>query len=1316
MAFPPPFATLLAPGTVVAGRFTVRQQAGRGGMGVVYQAQDAVSGRTVALKLLHTSTNSEVTQRFTREAEVLSRLRHPGIVSYVAHGLAHEGQPFLAMEWLEGEDLGRRLSRQPLPLSDTLLLVRRCADALSAAHSQDIVHRDIKPSNLFLRGGRVEDVVLLDFGLARIAATSLPPLTASMAVLGTPGYMAPEQASSQQDISAAADIFSLGCVLYECLTGQAPFRAPHMAAVLAKILFADPPPLHTVRPELPASLQALLTRMLAKPPEQRLADAHHLKRALEELETLQELPPPSVSLRPTPVAITDTEQQLVSVLLATSGTISGEEPTLSMIEPDQLRATLEPLLQELKTRGAKASILADGSLLATFLLERGAATDQAALAAICALYVKERWPDSAVVLTTGLSLRDKPVPVGEVMDRTGELLRRMERQASAKFQVLLDETTAGLLGPRFELDKARSGTFLLKAEHLRVDESRPLLGRPTPCVGREQELSLLEMAFLSCVEDSAARALLVTAPAGTGKSRLRHEFLRRLERRAQPPRVLLGRADPMNANSAYGLLGHALRQLCGVVDGEPLETRREKLTGRLGQHLPPDQAGDTVVFLGELCGIPFPLEQSPKLRAAREDPHAMSLQVTRALVTLLRAELTQGPVLLVLEDLHWSDVPSVRLVDEVLRELNESPLLVLALARPEARELFPRLWARHLQEVQLRGLSHKASTRLVHEVLGSQLSPQVVSRLVEQAAGNALFLEELIRGVAEGHGEETPGTVLAMLQSRLQRLEPGARRVLLAGSVFGRSFWAGGVQALLNDQLSAEELESRLSQVTEMEVVELQQGSRFPAERQYRFRHALVRDAAYSLVPSSLQSVGHRQAGTWLEQAGEQDPLVLAEHYQLGQDKKKASYFFVRAGEQLYEREDLPGAQRCLEAALACDPKDDSLIMTQALDAAVSFWRQDFQRSYTVGRQVRGSLRPGSAAWGRVMGGQMLIGAQSGLHEDVATLGPIFLSAFPDLEAMPIYIEAACFLACMNTWCGLRPQAAAVLARMNEVTRPVPRLDGISQGWLDCASGYFDYFLDARPWRCNTWARTGTQAFLEVSSDRNQTATRTLMGLTLTALGDVKTAIDITHQGLAGALRAGQAYAITYTQMHLALVLVCSTDPAHHEEARKLALDTLETEKVNVLHLGIAHLTLAKVAALQGQWAEGEARARKACEVLGLFRPYKLIARTTLSSVLLAQHRAAEARAQAEQGVRDLEQMGPPGATAVGMRLALVEACFAQGDHSTGDAALRQALECVHLRASDIPEAAARERFLTHVPENVRVRELARQRWGSDAP
>jgi len=1289
-------------------------------MGLVYEARDTESGRTVALKLMHATLDSEPARRFTREAQVLSGLRHPGIVSYVAHGVTEDGQPFLAMEWLEGEDLQRRLARQALAFSEVLLLLRRVSEVLAVAHAQGIIHRDIKPSNLFLCGGKVEELKLLDFGLARVVATS-QPLTGSRIVLGTPGYMAPEQASSQEDITPSADIFSLGCVLYECLAGQSPFHAPHLAAILAKILYAEPVPLRVLRPALPVTLERLVERMLAKNPGQRIVDGQHLLQALGELGAFQGPPPPPPKMALQPVGEHEAELHLVSVLMAAPELPSKEAltPPLGPQEVARLSQRLEPLLQQLRARGAKASLLADHSLLATFRLEQGTATDQAALAGHCALFVKERWPEGMVVLTTGLSLRGKPQPVGEVMDRAGELLRQMESQRiPTSSYVAVDETTSGLLEPQFEFERATPGTFLLLREHLDADASRPLLGRPTPCVGREQELTMLEAALVSCVEDSAARAVLVTAPAGTGKSRLRHEFIRRLERRGPRPPALFGRADPMMAGSAYSLLGNAVRRLCGIADGEPLETRRGKLSRRVCRYLLPEQMKDTAEFLGELCGVPFAIEDSPKLRAAREDPPLMRQQVLRAMVSFLRAELAQGPVLVLLEDLHWADTPSVRLVDELLGALTDCPLMVLALARPEVKELFPRLWTRWLQEVPLRGLSQKASSRLVHEVLGPGVSPAVVTRLVEQAAGNALFLEELIRGVADGQGEKTPGTVLAMLQSRLQRLEAGLRRVLMAGAIFGRVFSRGGVQALVEGEMSAEDLEQHLQQLTELEVVECHLNSRAPEKTEYRFRHALVRDAAYSLVPGSLKLLGHRRAGTWLEQAGEQDPLVLAEHYQLGEDSQKAAWFFTRATERLVERQDLPGAQRCLKLALKCEPKGTLLTELRAFEMVLLFYAEDFEHAYEVGRRVRPELPQGSKVWEQVMGALILVTAQSGRLADLMFLRQLFLAPLPKPDAVPAFTQAANFLVYIHSVCGQPAEAATALERMDQVCLGAEKPDGYTLGWLYCAHGFFDHFHQARPWRTWSWAEQGTRAFLDVSSEANRTATQTLGGLALAALGQLPEALDMMHEGLEHAQRSRMAYPTKYAQMHLALVLGSSPKPEHHEEARQLALHAVQTEKANVMHLGMAHMALAKVAVQQGQLLEAEAQARKAREVLAVFVPYQLMAYTTLSGVLLAQQRVAEARAEAEQGVHALEKMSDAGVVSVGVWLALAEACFAQADTAAGERALREAVRCLRLRAEDIPEEAARERFLSQVPENARTRELARERWGDgwDSP
>src|SRR5262249_32961322 len=160
--------------------------------------------------------------------------------------------------------------------------------------------------------------------------------------------------------------------------------------------------------------------------------------------------------------------------------------------------------------------------------------------------------------------------------------------------------------------------------------------------------------------------------------------------------------------------------------------------------------------------------------------------------------------------------------------------------RPEVSTLFPRLRAGVAQVVPLRPLSRKAGERLVRDVLGKQVPQELVARIVEQSEGNALFLEELIRAVAEGRGDEVPATVLAILQARIGRLEAGARRVLRAASVFGEVAWVGGIWALLGQALATQDLEGWLVRLSEAEILEERQTSRFPRERELGFRHALM--------------------------------------------------------------------------------------------------------------------------------------------------------------------------------------------------------------------------------------------------------------------------------------------------------------------------------------------------------------------------------------------------------------------------------------------------------------------------------------------
>src|SRR5580692_5208028 len=158
----------MRPGDVVADRFEILGTAGAGGMGVVYRASDRRTSETVALKVLHPGRYGSG-ERFSREAVALAALRHPGIVRHVAHGATDDGAPYLVMEWLDGLDLGHRLGQGPLEVVEAVVLARRVAESLGVAHAQGIVHRDVKPRNLFLVGGDVRDVRLLDFGLVRMA-------------------------------------------------------------------------------------------------------------------------------------------------------------------------------------------------------------------------------------------------------------------------------------------------------------------------------------------------------------------------------------------------------------------------------------------------------------------------------------------------------------------------------------------------------------------------------------------------------------------------------------------------------------------------------------------------------------------------------------------------------------------------------------------------------------------------------------------------------------------------------------------------------------------------------------------------------------------------------------------------------------------------------------------------------------------------------------------------------------------------------------------------------------------------------------------
>jgi eukaryotic-like serine/threonine-protein kinase len=257
----------LFPGMMV-GEYQVEGLLGEGGMGRVYAAVHPLIAKRAAIKVLRPELSNDpvAVERFVREARSVNQIGHPNIVDIFAFGTLADGRHYFVMEWLQGESLATRVSRGPLPLPAALDVLDAIASALEAAHATGIVHRDLKPDNVFLStgGGTAPMVKLLDFGIAKLLGTD-PGIdrTATGALIGTPAYMSPEQARGEQ-VDTRTDLYALGTVAFEVLTGQMVFGANTGAEMVARHLFERPRVVSSLRSDVPAPLDALITRLLAK--------------------------------------------------------------------------------------------------------------------------------------------------------------------------------------------------------------------------------------------------------------------------------------------------------------------------------------------------------------------------------------------------------------------------------------------------------------------------------------------------------------------------------------------------------------------------------------------------------------------------------------------------------------------------------------------------------------------------------------------------------------------------------------------------------------------------------------------------------------------------------------------------------------------------------------------------------------------------------------------------------------------------------------------------------------------------------------------
>ena len=1288
----------MRPGDVVNERFELERQAGSGGMATVFKGRDRASGNVVAVKVLLDDGMIEKA-RFEREARVLEKLSHPGIVRYVAHGVTPGGEPYLAMEWLEGEDLLSRLCRARLTVEDSVGLATRVARALGAVHACGVVHRDLKPSNLFLVGGQIEQVKLLDFGIAHLG--SLTQMTHKGTILGTPSYMAPEQARSNQPLDARTDVFSLGCVLFECLTGARAFEGDHVMAVLAKVLFAEVTRVRELCPGIPEGLDELVARMLAKEPDQRPRNGAAVIEALAALGT-------QATGRAS--TLTGEEQQTISVVLIGKQTpLQRTDSSADTLDMSEMVAVPDALRRHARASGGCLEFLADGSVAVT-IAAGILATDRAAQAARCALTLRKHAHGRPIALATGRRGESTArMPMNDAIDRAVRLLLRAPPNVDDDLRgfapIAIDEVTAGLLDSRFEVSGSAVGLSLHDERDL-AEGARKLLGKPTACVGRDREISMLEQILAECVEESVAQAVLVTAPAGLGKSRLAYELMRVVRQRSAPVTLWIGRGDSMSAGSAFGLLGQTIRGACGIRDGAPLDARRDKLRERVARHVSAADQRRVAEFLGEIIGTPLPDDASVPLRTARQDADIMSHQMRRAWEDFLAAECSTRPVLIVLEDCHWGDLPTMRFIDGALRNLKEKPWMVPALARPEVHELFPKLWVeRGIQEIHLKGLTRKASERLVRQVLGDEVSPKTVDRLVAQADGNAFYLEELIRATVERRGEALPETVVTMVQSRLAGLDADVRRVLRAASVFGEVFWRGGVAVLLGGGTRPPLLDEWLDRLEQHEWITQRLEATFQGEREYVFRHAIVRDAAYAMLTDEDRALGHRLAGDWLERVGEPDVMVLAEHFDRGEAPSRAIGWYHRAAEQALEGNDLAAAIERAARAEAIGASGEVLGDLSLIRAEAHGWRGDNADAERWALHAMTALPEGRARWYVAVREAAKAAGKLGHNERLAALFDALPKDRPEDAESGFEASTTARLAVLLSYAGAFDQAKALRERLDTVAGSFRDNPAVSADIFTARAisalyhGYPDSYRELS---------VAAQAHFDRAGDmRAACFERAHIGYACNELGAFDEAAAILRTATTDAERMGLRNVAAMAKHNLGFALARTGALDEALTAERAAVLTFATQGDRYLE-GAARCYLATILKLAGDLEGAEAEARRALEVLAVASPLQPYTLATLADTMLTGGRITEARAAAEQAAEVLESLGtvPEGEALV--RLMRAETLEVSGEHDAARATIVTAREWLLARAAKIADPARRASFLERVPEHARILTLAR--------
>ena len=904
-AIRPTPATLapLSPGAALPelDRYVIVGKIGGGGMGIVYRARDARLDRDVALKFLppHLSADEAAKKRFLVEARAAASLEHPNICTVHEIGETRDGQLYIVMGYYEGETLAARISDGPLALEETLRIALEVARGLARAHERKIIHRDVKPANIMLTSdGQVK---ILDFGIAKLSDMTV---TKTLGVIGTLAYMSPEQAFGET-ADARTDIWALGVVFYEMLTGHRPFRGPGEQAVLYSILAAEPEPIDTAFGHLAPAIEAFVRRAMAKKPNDRFATAHDVVAALGELQTAARADAGSsaahgvlASVDSTHVVATPRTESLLTsagerrhaaVVVTGVAEHSALIERLGPDEIDRLMHAVRAIATDVATRhgGIVNHFQGDEAVLLFGVVESHEDDSLRAVRAALELHARVRALPPFGANDTRIRMRSGA--------HSGALVAQRQRSGDRRFRLTgapldvasrlaaLASSDALLLSPEAHrlvapfIETEASAPLTLQPDGAPVTPRR-VIGEATiqtrleiaeraglsPFAGRARELQSLEELLASAIASDGGFAVVIGDP-GSGKSRLLLELRRRVEH--TDAQLVLGRCDAYGGTSPYAPIIQALREILrlGVstdpITGAQVVERVRAVDASLEDSLP---------LYCALLSVESPAHPLPR-HLQGEHLQAAMLEALAALITL---QARRRPLVVLLEDWHWSDEASRRALEQLAEIAPAHPLLLIVTCRPESGIQWSATERGSI--LHLRPLSIESSTEIISGVLGAErVAVQLAQQLHERTGGNPFFLEETCQALLEQHlvvvrdGEavadkaealmQLPETVQAVIRTRLDRLTPEARDVLRVASVIGRDFTRAVLEELTGAELDIGD------QINELRRNGLIQQTSVVPEPAYRFKHVLTQEVAYDTLLEHQRETLHGKAAAAIE-------------------------------------------------------------------------------------------------------------------------------------------------------------------------------------------------------------------------------------------------------------------------------------------------------------------------------------------------------------------------------------------------------------------------------------------------------------------